>query len=123
MTATLEAEGLGKKYGQRWALQDCSFALEHGRVTALVGRNGAGKSTMLEMAAGLVRPTAGRVSVCGHDPSREAGKVLPLQGTRVYAWRVDKQLPSLTGTATWTTTGSEELSTIFSARRTLESRR
>lgn len=61
MTASLTAEGLGKRYGATWALQDCDLQLPTGAVIALVGPNGAGKSTLLQLAAGLMRPTTGTV--------------------------------------------------------------
>jgi ABC-2 type transport system ATP-binding protein len=80
MTPALQTEGLGKRYGSKWALQDCSLSLEPGQVTALVGSNGSGKSTLLELAAGLRRPTVGSVSVFGHNPDREAATVLPMFG-------------------------------------------
>ncbi|MTD13555.1 ATP-binding cassette domain-containing protein [Nakamurella sp. YIM 132087] len=68
MGMVLEADGLGKRYGSRWALQDCSFTLPEGRVAALVGPNGAGKSTLLQLAVGLLRPDAGSVRIFGQDP-------------------------------------------------------
>ena len=48
-----------------WALKGVSFALSPGRAVALVGHNGSGKSTMLKLVAGILRPTAGRVRVKG----------------------------------------------------------
>ena len=45
-TPSLRAIGLGKCYGSKWALQDCSFSVPQGHVTALVGPNGAGKTTL-----------------------------------------------------------------------------
>ncbi len=54
-TIPLEATGVGKKYGRKWALRDCTVAIPEGSVTALIGPNGAGKSTLLQIAAGLVR--------------------------------------------------------------------
>lgn len=54
----LEARGLGKKYGRRWALEDCSFRVPAGRIAALVGPNGAGKSTLLNLATRLAEPSA-----------------------------------------------------------------
>jgi ABC-2 type transport system ATP-binding protein len=64
----LEASGLGKRYGRRWALRDCSLRLPTGRVAALVGPNGAGKTTLLHLAVGLLRPDAGSVRVLGERP-------------------------------------------------------
>src|SRR3954470_4062295 len=62
------AEDLGKRYGAKWALRDCSFAIPHGRVCGLVGANGAGKTTLLRMLSGLSRPTTGRAEVAGQPP-------------------------------------------------------
>jgi len=72
MTAAVEAIGLGKRYGRRWALSDCTLSLPAGRVIGLVGPNGAGKSTLLHLAVGLLSPTAGEVSVLGHRPGDSA---------------------------------------------------
>jgi ABC-2 type transport system ATP-binding protein len=68
MDIALETEALGKRYGNRWAVQDCSLHLPAGRIAALVGPNGAGKSTLLHMAVGLLRPDDGAVRVFGQDP-------------------------------------------------------
>jgi len=75
----LEARGLGKGYGDQWALRDCTLALPAGRVVGLVGPNGAGKTTLLQLAVGLLRPSAGELAVFGRDP-REANSVLPRIG-------------------------------------------
>ncbi len=68
MTAVLETRGLGKQYGKRWALHDCSLAIPEGKVVGLVGPNGAGKTTLLQLAAGLLTPTAGSIEVLGGRP-------------------------------------------------------
>jgi ABC-2 type transport system ATP-binding protein len=68
MTVALEAVGLGKRYGRRWALTDCSLSIPHGRVVGLVGPNGAGKTTLLHLAVGLLAPTVGTVSLLGDRP-------------------------------------------------------
>ncbi|TCN29998.1 ABC-2 type transport system ATP-binding protein [Kribbella orskensis] len=65
MTAALQAQGLGKRYGRRWALTDCTLDLPAGRVVGLVGPNGAGKSTLLNLAVGMLTPTAGSIDVLG----------------------------------------------------------
>jgi len=74
----LEATGLGKRYGRRWALQDCTLSIPGGHVVGLVGPNGAGKSTLLQLAVGLLSPTTGSVAVLGqpaHDGSTRVGFV------------------------------------------------
>ena len=68
MTAVLETTGLGKQYGKRWALHDCSLTIPEGRVVGLVGPNGAGKTTLLQLAAGLLTPTAGTIEVLSGRP-------------------------------------------------------
>jgi ABC-2 type transport system ATP-binding protein len=69
MTAALETKGLGKRYGRRWALQDCDLSIPQGRVVGLVGPNGAGKTTLLHLAVGMLAPTAGMISVLGNRPA------------------------------------------------------
>jgi ABC-2 type transport system ATP-binding protein len=68
MTA-LDARGLGKQYGRRWALTDCTLEIPEGRVVGLVGPNGAGKSTLLNLAVGLLAPTTGRITVLDGTPA------------------------------------------------------
>jgi branched-chain amino acid transport system ATP-binding protein len=67
MEHVLEADGLGKRYGGRWALHDCTLHLPAGRVAALVGPNGAGKSTLLRAVSGMIRPSAGEIRWHGRD--------------------------------------------------------
>ena len=69
MNAVIEASGLGKRYGRRWALTDCTLTVPEGRVTGLVGLNGAGKTTLLRLAAGLLDPTEGDITVLGERPA------------------------------------------------------
>jgi ABC-2 type transport system ATP-binding protein len=52
-TNILEASGLGKRYRSTWALRECTLAIPAGFVTALVGPNRAGKSTLLNLVVGL----------------------------------------------------------------------
>jgi len=65
-----------KSYRRRDALRDCTVAIPRGRVAAVVGSNGAGKSTMLRIMAGLTSPTAGEVAVLGEDgPAQSAPRL------------------------------------------------
>jgi len=66
----LEAAGLSRRYGWRWALREVNLAMPWGCSLALLGSNGAGKSTLLKMLAGLLRPTAGQVRLDGAAPDR-----------------------------------------------------
>lgn len=61
----IESSQLAKRYGRRWALQDCTLAVPAGRVVALVGPNGSGKTTLLHLAVGLMNQTGGTVTVLG----------------------------------------------------------
>ena len=73
MIETVRIEGVAKSYGRITAVADVSFALKEGETTALVGHNGAGKTTLIKLMLGLVRPSAGTVSVLGENPA--AGEV------------------------------------------------
>jgi len=64
----LEAASLGRRYGGKWALRDCSLSLPTARVVALVGPNGAGKTTLLHLATGLLQPTSGSIRILGEMP-------------------------------------------------------
>ncbi|MFN3447094.1 MAG: ABC transporter ATP-binding protein [Roseococcus sp.] len=63
----LEVEGLHAHYGRAHILQGVTLSAAQGEVVALLGRNGAGKSTTMKAVMGLVRPTGGRVRFQGVD--------------------------------------------------------
>jgi len=81
----LQAERLTKKYGRRLIVDSLSLTVEQGDIFGFLGQNGAGKSTVLRMALGLVRPTSGRVLLFGHDMPRHSLKVLGRVGALVEA--------------------------------------
>ncbi|MQY27871.1 ABC transporter ATP-binding protein [Nocardia aurantia] len=66
----LVAEGLVKRYGGRNALDGFDLTVAPGEIAGLIGHNGAGKTTFVEIVTGLVRPDAGRVRVGGLDAVR-----------------------------------------------------
>ncbi|GAB3110328.1 ABC transporter ATP-binding protein [Streptomyces calidiresistens] len=61
----LEARGIVKRYKRRRVLNGVDLVVREGEVAAIVGSNGAGKSTMLKICAGLLSPDKGRVMVAG----------------------------------------------------------
>lgn len=65
MTVVLEARGLCKRYGGVAALNDLNLAVGSGEVVCLLGANGAGKSTTLNLLLGFLAPSAGEARVCG----------------------------------------------------------
>ncbi|MGO8722018.1 MAG: ATP-binding cassette domain-containing protein, partial [Acidimicrobiales bacterium] len=89
MTAVLEASGLGKRYGHKWALSECTLVIPAGKVVGLVGPNGAGKTTLLELSVGLLRPDAGSIAVLGGQPGTSPSQLARVgfvaQETPTYA--------------------------------------
>jgi ABC-2 type transport system ATP-binding protein len=71
----LEVEHLAKRYGEVLALRDLSVRVRGGECLVLLGRNGAGKTTALRCMAGVLVPTAGRVSVDGIDAADDPAAV------------------------------------------------
>jgi ABC-2 type transport system ATP-binding protein len=65
ITATLGAERVTRRFGERVALRDVSFSADRGERLAIIGPNGAGKTTLLSILAGIQRPDEGRVT---HPP-------------------------------------------------------
>jgi branched-chain amino acid transport system ATP-binding protein len=87
----LSLAGIDAFYGDGQVLDGVSFAVGVGRLLGLVGRNGAGKTTCMNVAVGLLRPRAGRVEVFGADITRAVpediaahGVALVPQGRRVF---------------------------------------
>ncbi len=82
MKAALSIKGLDKTYkGGFQALQDVNLEVNKGEIFALLGPNGAGKTTMISAVCGIVEPSAGSISVFGHDNAanyREAREAIGL---------------------------------------------
>jgi ABC-2 type transport system ATP-binding protein len=63
-----------RRHGDRWVVRGLDFRAPRGQVTALLGRNGAGKSTSIQMLMGFLAPHSGRVSVLGQDAAKLDGE-------------------------------------------------
>jgi ABC-2 type transport system ATP-binding protein len=89
MTTALITHGLGKRYGQRQALADCTLSIPGGNIVGLVGPNGAGKTTLLHLAVGLLTPTSGTIEVLGGRPASGPAQLAKVgfvaQDSPVYA--------------------------------------
>ena len=65
----LSARGLAKRYGRVTAMSDCDFELFPGEILAVIGDNGAGKSTMIKALSGAIRPDSGEIRLDGEPVS------------------------------------------------------
>ena len=78
--ALLEVDGIGVSFGENQVLKTASFSAWPGRITTLMGRNGVGKTTLLRVAVGLVRPQWGRVLFAGAFVARPSLSELARRG-------------------------------------------
>lgn len=69
------AEGLGKRFGDLWALRNLDLQVAPGTILGLLGHNGAGKTTAIRILTTLSQPTEGRATVAGHDVVARAAAV------------------------------------------------
>ncbi|MDY0067427.1 MAG: ATP-binding cassette domain-containing protein [Steroidobacteraceae bacterium] len=81
----IEAEGLSKRFGDVQALEDASFCAADGRITGLLGHNGAGKSTTLRILSTVLRADQGRARIDGHDCALAPLEVRRLLGVLPHA--------------------------------------
>ena len=76
----IELVGLNKKFGNFHAVRDVTLQVLPGEVFGFLGPNGAGKTTTIRMMAGLMKPTSGRILLCGKDVTREPEEAKSLLG-------------------------------------------
>lgn len=72
MTAIVEAQRLTKRFGRVHAVEDVTFSLEEGGIHGLLGRNGAGKTTMMQLLTGQEFATSGQARIFGETPVENA---------------------------------------------------
>jgi ABC-2 type transport system ATP-binding protein len=63
--AVIESRGLGREFGGKWAVRELDLTIGAGELYGFLGQNGAGKTTTLRLLAGLLRPSAGSMSIAG----------------------------------------------------------
>ncbi|HEY4333510.1 MAG TPA: ATP-binding cassette domain-containing protein [Ilumatobacteraceae bacterium] len=88
------ASGLGKCFGDLWALRDLDLAVPVGSVLGLLGHNGAGKTTALRILTTLSKPTTGSATVAGYDVGAHPGEVRSRIGVTAQQATVDGLLTS-----------------------------
>jgi ABC-2 type transport system ATP-binding protein len=89
---SIVASGLGKRYGDLWALRDVSFSVPSGSVLGLLGHNGAGKTTAIRILTTLAEPTSGDARVAGFDVVNEGAQVRERIGVTGQSATVDDLL-------------------------------
>jgi ABC-2 type transport system ATP-binding protein len=88
-TDGITAEGLGKRYGELWALRDFDLRVPAGTVLGLLGHNGAGKTTAVRILTTLALPSTGQAHVAGFDVVAEPRQVRSRIGLAAQAATVD----------------------------------
>jgi ABC-type Mn2+/Zn2+ transport system ATPase subunit len=83
---TVSFDRVSAGYDSRVALTDVSLEVRPGSLLAVIGPNGAGKSTLLKLIAGLLRPSAGQVTVLGGPPGSAAREVAYLPQAEAVDW-------------------------------------
>lgn len=92
----LEFINVTKKFSNKTALDNVSFAIQPGRIIGLLGPNGSGKSTSIKMINGLLQPDSGQVLIKGNTPSTESKKIISYLPERTYLndWMTVSQILS-----------------------------
>lgn len=86
----IEVKNVTKKYGDFYAVRNINFEVKEGEIVGFLGRNGAGKSTTMNMITGFIEPTSGQIIVDGYDVYKKPKKVksqigyMP-EGTPLYS--------------------------------------
>jgi len=75
MSSIIEARGLAKRYGSKQAVAGVDFTIGAGRIVGLIGRNGAGKTTVIKSILGLM-PFEGELTVLGRNPATERDQLM-----------------------------------------------
>ena len=66
----IQVSNLGKRYGKKTVLQEISFTAQCGECVAVVGRNGCGKTTLMQILAGVLKPDGGEIRYLDRKSTR-----------------------------------------------------
>lgn len=80
----VSADELGLRFGERSLWHDLSFELHRGELLAVLGPNGTGKTSLLRLMLGLLRPTSGRIEVCGGPPEHSRSRIGYVPQQRIF---------------------------------------
>src|SRR5580704_15404660 len=75
MSSAIQLQNLYFSYGHNEILRDVSFQVEPGEFLGIIGPNGGGKTTLLKLIMGFLKPTAGKIEIFGKSPAQAAQKI------------------------------------------------
>ena len=103
--SAITAHGLTRTYGSGrkgfTAVEGIDLDIPRGQVFGLLGTNGAGKTSTLEVLEGLAAPTSGSVSVLGMHPVRDRARIRPHTGTMLQSGGLPRQLTAIEALTMW----------------------
>ena len=94
MREILYCQGLTKRYGSILALDNINLSLESGKIIGLLGPNGSGKTTIINLINGLLTPDSGSVTVCGYAPGPQSKALVSYLPDSIYlnSWMTVRQI-------------------------------
>jgi neutral amino acid transport system ATP-binding protein len=91
----LEIEGVTKKFGEFYALNNCNLSIGSNQITGIIGPNGAGKSTLFNILGGLIRPDSGQIILNNHNVTGLRPDQLVKTGV-IRTFQISRELGELT---------------------------
>ncbi len=95
MTAVLESRDVNKAFGAVVAAADITLAVEEGEVLGMIGANGAGKTTFVNLVTGYLKPDSGRILYLGHDITARSPREITRLGL-CRSFQIPQLFPELT---------------------------